>query len=335
MKNTEYENVSALVKKYKALLDSVPDDIKNQAFDIRLKSGQPLAICAKSGIYYIKDIGRVSKNAESDIIICSESDIKEVFLHICAHSVFSHENEIKNGFVSVNSSYRAGICGTAVTEDGKITNVKDISSIVLRIPREIRGCANKLFGKNINFTKGILIVGEPSSGKTTFLRDLTASLSWGRYTSPKRIAVLDERGEIEGSFNLGPMADILNGYPKQEGFNCAIRMLSPEIIVCDELSDMDLEIVSKSVFSGVGIIATVHSTQMDFLKRPLCKKLVESGAFETIAFLRSRGYPSEIERICSVGDVYESNRNDFYNSQQFDTGCDEIKCTEKKRNDVA
>ena len=61
------------------------------------------------------------------------------------------------------------------------------------------------------------------------------SLSLGRFASGRRVAIVDERGEL-GGFDLGPCADILRGYPKETGLEVALRTLSPEVIVCDELS---------------------------------------------------------------------------------------------------
>ena len=129
---------------------------------------------------------------------------------------------------------------------------------------------------------------------------MITSISFGRFGPSSRLAVLDERGELGGGYDLGPGADILRGYPKSAGFDVAIRMLSPEFLVCDELSTADLDAVKQAVFSGVALIATVHASRDDFLKRPLCRSLLDSEAFRNLVFLQGRRNPGQVSAIESV-----------------------------------
>lgn len=287
---------------YREQLLTVEESVKEQAFDIRFKSGQPVAICGREGVFFLCVQGGTTRALEGELVRINEDQMKELFLRICSHSVFSHEQEIKKGYVRVNGSCRAGICGTAVLEDGKVKGLRDITTIVFRIPREKKGCADRLFLEQTDFRGGILIVGEPSSGKTTFLRDVAYSLSTGKFFQSGRVAVLDERGELGGVFDLGPCADVLCGYPKSAGFDAAIRMLSPEYLLCDELADQDLDAVQKSVFAGVPLIASVHASGQDLEKRPLCRRLLETGAFHTVVYLKGRESPGEILKIEKRGE---------------------------------
>ena len=92
--------------------------------------------------------------------------------------------------------HRAGICGTAVVNNGKIVNIRDITSINVRIAREHKGCADSLYNKIIAVSGGVLICGAPCSGKTTVLRDLARLLST---KGKKNVALIDERGELAGT----------------------------------------------------------------------------------------------------------------------------------------
>lgn len=309
MSDKAFDMIASLVKSFERVLLFVPDSVKAETYDIRLKMGQPLMLCCKKGILFVTDKGGVSKHIGHDTLICRHEDMRDIFLHICSHSVFSHENEINEGFVTAANGCRIGLCGTAVTENGKIKNIKDFSSLVFRIPREKNGCADNLFRKGIDFSKGVLIVGEPSSGKTTLLRDICRSLASGVHTDAKRIAVLDERCEISGNFDIGAGADILKGYPKSYGFTMALRTLSPEIIVCDELSDKDLESAKHSFFCGVPVISTIHGSEKDLKSRKALREILEYGGFETIVFLKGRQSPTEILKIESVGDWIENIRS--------------------------
>lgn len=319
MSDKAFDMVASLVKSFERVLHFVPDSIKAETYDIRLKTGQPLMLCGKKGILFITDKGGVSKHIGHDTLICRHEDMRDVFLHICSHSVFSHENEINEGFVTAPNGCRIGLCGTAVIENEKIKNIKDFSTLVFRIPREKRGCADVLFRNNVDFSKGVLIVGEPSSGKTTLLRDICTSLASGIHSQAKRIAVLDERCEVSGNFQIGAGADVLKGYPKQFGFTMALRTLSPEIIVCDELSDKDLDSAKNSFFCGVPVISTIHGNERDLKSRKELREILEYGGFETIVFLKGRQNPTEILKIESAGDLVENIRR---NDDSFKRACD-------------
>lgn len=301
-----YDRLARQIPKYGELLLKVPDTVKEQAFDIHFKSGQPVSICGSEGVFFLLENGKVTRALTDDLLRVSKEEMQAVFVQACAHSVFSHEHEIQKGYIAMGGACRAGVCGTAVLENGRVKSVRNISGLVFRIPREIRGCGDRLFLDGADLSGGVLVAGEPSSGKTTFLRDIAVSLSTGKFQPIRRVAVLDERGEIGGEFDLGPCADVLRGYPKAEAFDTAIRMLSPEFIVCDELSSADLEIVRQSVFAGVPLIASVHAGRKELFRRPLCRELLRTEAFGTIVSLSGRSQPGEIEAIEKAGEVDEA-----------------------------
>ncbi len=285
-----FDRIASHIPLYKDELLALPDRVKAQARDIRFKAGYPITVCGMEGIFFLKNRGVTRAPAPGQPAL-SAPELQELFMHICGQSVFSHEEEIRQGYVQVDSLCRAGICGTAVLEGDRVKSLRDITSIVFRIPRDSPGCGDRLFLSGIDFTKGALIAGEPGSGKTTLLRDIARSLSMGRFGPGRRIAVLDSRGEL-GEFDLGPCADVLRSCPKGPGFEMALRSLSPEIILCDELAPGDMEAVESAAQAGVGIIATVHSGS-DPRSRPLCRDLLSTGAFSALIALRGREFPCE------------------------------------------
>ena len=309
MDTIPYDRLARQIPLFGNSLSGVPDTVKEQAFDIRLKAGQPLSVSGREGVFYLRHGGGVTRALTGDLLRVSPGEMQEIFLKICDHSVFSHEREIQKGYVLTASRFRVGLCGTAVLEHGEVKSFRDISTMVFRIPREIQGCGDRLFIDGIPIEGGVLIVGAPSSGKTTLLRDIVRSLSTGKFSPARRVSVLDERGEIEGEFDLGPGADVLKNCPKRDAFDIALRMLSPEFLVCDELSADNLEDVRQSVFAGVPLIASVHGNRDEVLRRPLCKKLLETGAFDTIVTLTGRSRPGEIYGIeTRAGDGNETVR---------------------------
>lgn len=295
MSNLPFDRVASRLGPYSQALLDLPRPVKAQAWDIRFKSGQPAAVCGRDGIFFVRAGGGVSAGPASDLLVLDSARMQELFVHICGHSVFSHEEEIRQGFVVFDGFCRAGLCGTAVMDQGRLKGVRDISSLVFRIPRDMPGCADRLFAAGIDPMQGVLVAGEPSSGKTTFLRDAARSLSWGRFGPKRRVAVLDCRGELGGGFDLGPCADVLTGYPKAQGFQTALRSLSPEIILCDELSHDDLEAVRSAMLAGAALVASVHASSGDFFRRPLCRALAATGAFRALVCLKGREAPGTVE----------------------------------------
>lgn len=69
-------------------------------------------------------------------------EILETLQIMCNNSIYSYQNEIKNGYITVKGGHRVGIAGDCVIENGKVTNIRYISSINFRVAREIIGCSN-------------------------------------------------------------------------------------------------------------------------------------------------------------------------------------------------
>lgn len=288
------EEISKLLPKYQGALMGLPEGVKAKATDIRLSVGySPLLFLGRERCP-IKNAAPISM-----------AELQDLVFTFCDFSVYKHVEEIKQGFISVKGRYRVGICGTAVLGQQGIENIKDIRSVTIRVPRLIYGAAEELRRKVKELDRGLLIVGEPSSGKTTILRDLMVMLS------ERRLAVLDQRWELTGGFNLGDI-DALCGYPKDEGIRHAIRNLGSEILICDELEAAELPSVAMAAASGVSIIATVHGA-LDRGVRPLVYSLVKTGAFPYIVQLNGRDRPCSVGRVWEAGELLENFRSTAFN----------------------
>lgn len=297
MDTSGFDTVARHIPLYRERLLALPGWVKDQAFDIHIASGQPLSLSGKEGALFLGKKGVTRAFQEG--IVTTPQQLRELFLAACGHSVFRHEEELRQGYVRLGENLRVGVCGTAVAEGGQVRSLRDITALVYRIPRQVPGCGDRLFLEGVPLERGVLVVGPPSSGKTTFLRDVARSLSWGRFSPSRRVAVLDQRGEL-GAFDLGPAADVLRGFPKPAGLDTALRTLSPELVFCDELGDGDLEAVRRAAFSGAALVASVHATREDLERRPLCRELLCTGAFGTVACLSGRARPGELESLETV-----------------------------------
>lgn len=278
---------------------TIPDEIKEVAQEIRLRVNRAISITTPKKTYYINLTGDCTSNINDDLVIVSKQDIAETFKNICNYSVYSKQNEIINGFVTMKGGHRAGISGTAVYINNEITNIRDITSINIRIANEKIGVSKSIFniiGDNFN---SILLCGSPCSGKTTIIRDIARKLSLNGHN----VSIIDERSEIAGvasgtAQNDVGMCDILDGYPKFEGINQAIRCLSPDYIICDEIGNNNgLKAIELGLNNGVKFVATVHCANINELK---CKQnivnLIGKG-FDKVVFLKSRKLVGEIAEI--------------------------------------
>lgn len=287
-------------------LGRCPGWVRENAREIRLRIGQPVAIIMPEQVCFLGENGLLHGVPGGCRRVC-EDELKECLQKVCGYSMQSCEQELAHGFCTLAGGHRVGIAGTAAAEDGKILSLREVGSLNFRIARQIYGAAGELprqlYGQGR--IPSVLLVGEPGSGKTTVLRDLIRRLSGGECERPLQIAAIDERGELAGGrtlgeavLDLGPCTDLLSGYPKGLGMEIALRTLAPQILACDEVGgEREAQAVMESVHAGVALLATAHGRSVSALKqRPALCGLLKSGAFDVIVLL-SGGKPQKIIRL--------------------------------------
>lgn len=284
-------------------LAAVEEDVR----EIRLRAGSPLAVLTEGGIKLLDKSGSCAH--PQDALTIFPEDIRRTFEAICKYSVHSFQSNINSGFLTVDGGHRAGICGTAVySRDGIIENVRSVSSICFRIAHEVIGCADRIFTQTMNMQPcGVLIAGPPCSGKTTVLRDLCRQLG-DRFA----VSLIDERNEIAAvasgaaQNDVGMFTDVFSGYSKPDGIISAVRSMSPEVIICDEIgSDADLNAIYTASLSGIRTVAAIHaSDSFDLSCRSNVMETVKNGAFRYIVFMENR----QIKRIITAALLLEKRR---------------------------
>ena len=292
-----------------AVLKNIPDSRKSTVQEIRIRSNKPIALSDGATTVFMDSEGQIIYTMGEKAFTASQRSIYDTFRRICDYSVYSRQDEIKNGYITVKGGHRVGLCGTAVLTEGKISALNDISSMNVRIARQVFGVSEEIINHLYPFERGILIAGMPSSGKTTLLRDLARSLSLGIGCHITRTAVIDERGELSGTYsgtayNDMGLCDILNGYPKGEGIIHAIRAMSPQVIICDELgTNEDCKLVSQGFNAGAVVIASIHAGNYEeLMRRKQAVELLETGAFENIVILESSNRPCKIAQFIKLGE---------------------------------
>ena len=277
----------AVSPRVKEVLLKLSPTVKSNTSEIRLRTGLPLALTVASETVFVRQNGQTQFFLSNDLFKISKPDLEESFKNLCNNSVFAHENELQNGFIIMKNGCRAGVGGN-INEKGSF---KDISSINIRIGREIIGSSNEIMRSYS--LGGLLIAGPPGSGKTTVLRDVIRQLSNGSTGRLTRVAVIDSRNEISGSQfgvcanDLGANTDVLLTESKAKGIEIALRTLFPNVIAFDEIAtELELKSVAESFCSGVSIITTAHAGSIcELKKRSVTKALLNSGAIDQVAFL--------------------------------------------------
>ncbi len=301
--------VQMLCGELSLVLMKVSDVRKETIQEIRLRSGKPVALSDGTDTLFVCRDGEIVYTPERGFI-CTQRHIFDTFKQLCSYSIYSRQSEIKNGYITVRGGHRIGLCGTAEVKNGEITTVTDITSLNVRIARQIPGAAQEIMPYISPLCGGVLIVGAPSTGKTTILRDIAFRLSQGNGIKIMRTCVIDERGELSGGYrddgniDLG-LCDVMRGYPKNEGIMQAIRSLSPQVIICDEVGTQeDAQAIAQGANAGAYIIATIHAQDYNSLmQRKQARKLLETGAFNRLIFLGSSDKPGVCSKVINISEA--------------------------------
>ena len=274
-----------------------PGAMAERITEIRLKKDGPVTVITDK-LYYISEKGGLTQNTGSCLRM-NMTEFNETVDKMSRRSVYAVQNELRQGYITLEGGHRVGVCGKTVIENGKIIQLSDISSLNLRIAREVRGCAQGVIDSVI--MKNTLIISPPACGKTTFLRDIARMLSERMH----KVGIVDERGEIaavhkgKAGLDVGVNTDVYTNCPKSEGITMLLRSMSPDVIITDEIgSHADEEALFSSVNAGVKIVCSVHGyDREDVLRRGLLRSLMQQNIFETVIVLSRRNGPGTVERV--------------------------------------
>lgn len=290
---------------YKILPEAIGNSIKqflmeDKIQEIRIKVGKPIIL---------------NLTFEEKVLdyTTTKEDLRYLITKISNYSLYAFEEEIKQGYITLKGGHRVGLAGECVMAKGEVRTIKNISSLNIRICKEVIGASNKvmrLIAEN-DRVYNTLIVSPPKCGKTTILRDIAKNLSNGMYQinlKGKKVTIVDERSEIAACYNgipqmnVGIRTDILDNCLKKSGMIMAIRSLSPEVLICDEIgTEGDLEALNMAFNSGVNIIVTVHGYDInDIYNRKVFKELIDSCVLERIILLSNRRGAGTIEKVYKV-----------------------------------
>ncbi|MDO4540919.1 MAG: stage III sporulation protein AA [Syntrophomonadaceae bacterium] len=281
--------------------------------EIRLRVGRPLLLRIGERDYALSREGGLCDPAEGYMV--SVEDVRRTLSAVSENSLYAFEEDIRRGYITVPGGHRVGLAGQIISEDDVVVRMKHFSGIAMRVARQCIGCADcltpHLFPAPGAGPVSTLLLSPPRCGKTTMLRDVTRTLangsSWG---APQNVALIDERSELAGCWHgrpqleVGLRTDVLDACPKRVGMLMALRALSPQVIVTDELGrEADAEAVRDCLHAGVTVISSVHANGLEDIKlRPVLRDLLAEGAFELVVLLSRRHGPGTVEAIWQRGD---------------------------------
>ena len=293
------------MNKYSSVLDILPKDVLGRITEFKIDEVQEIRMRANLPLIIVTNHRESISN-----YICKLDDIKIVAKRMANYSFYAFEEDIKQGFITINGGHRVGITGEWVIDNNKIKTLRNISSVNIRITKELKGVSDGLIpliteeGRILN----TIIISPPKCGKTTLLRDISRNISngmKGKGIPGRKVSIIDERSEIAGSFqgipqmDVGIRTDVFDNCIKSEGMLMAIRSMSPEVLICDEIgSDRDVEALISAYNSGVNIITTIHGYDInDLYNRKIFKGLLDNKILKRVIELSNRRGPGTIENV--------------------------------------
>ncbi len=293
--NKELKYISSFfTSEFRTFLSYLSTINQDNLSEIRMRINQPIMLDCGEKILFADKIPPVTR-----------ADIDSTMALLSDYSLNSIRDKLCKGFIPLRYGCRAGIAGQVIIKNNKVDFQKDISSIVFRIAHEKIGCADKIINKIVSnkHIYNTLIISPPAMGKTTLLRD-TARILGNSFN----VTIIDERSEIASIYNgaaqfdIGKRTDIINSCPKSIGISIAVRSLSPDVIITDEIGlEEDASALLECATSGVSFIATLHAKNIeDVKKRLFVKPLIDNNVIEKLIILGNSSGVGTIEYITEI-----------------------------------
>ncbi|HBP52072.1 MAG TPA: hypothetical protein DD626_02075 [Clostridiales bacterium] len=257
--------------------------------ELRVRVDRPLLACGVDG-------KRKVVSSYGAPYVVTQKDVEDVLARATNMSFYSASDEMKRGYVPCKH-YRIGVGGEGVLEGGKLMGIKNVAFLVIRVPHQIKGIADKIAADVFKDGKlrNTLIVSPTGGGKTTLLREL-ARIASKRFN----VVVIDERYELCAMSKGVPLLDIgdvevVSGVPKKDAYENCVRAMNPDIIVTDELFGIeDVKSILDVMRCGVSVFATLHGESVESVQRSEFAPLIE--AFDVVYVLGKNPVGAIVEK---------------------------------------
>jgi stage III sporulation protein AA len=289
----------------KMIVANLPNAVQAGLEEIRVRERRPLEINHNGKYAFVTDQAELASD-EVRAYRPNREDCRALLELLTNHSIYTFEEELKRGFITIAGGHRVGLAGRTVLDSGQVKQIRDIGSFNIRIARDIQGAGRLILpylqDRETESIHHTLVISPPQQGKTTLIRDLARCISRGDWGNAGlgigglKVGIVDERSELAACekgvprFDLGPRTDVMDGCPKAEGMMMMIRSLSPEVLVVDEIGrPEDAAAIHEALHAGIKVLATAHGAQPeDIRQRPVLKTLMAEGVFTRIVVLGRR-----------------------------------------------
>lgn len=273
--------------------------------EIRLRKGQPLLLRLENSEWGLGAEGLCKVEAS---YIVTAKEIVDSLHAMSGFSLYAIEDELKQGYLTLEGGHRVGLTGKVVLENNQVKTLKYMNGMNIRIAHEVIGCSEEVMPYLVSRQRvyHTLIISPPGCGKTTLLRDIIRQLSEGYHGyGPYNVSVVDERSEIAACYEgvpqkrVGMRTDVLDGCPKAEGMRMLLRAMGPQVVAVDEIGkEEDCMALREMLGAGVSILCTVHGRdEAECLRRPSLRDMLEEGLFERIVILSHHQGAGSVEAI--------------------------------------
>ncbi len=270
--------------------------------EIRLRINKPIVIHSSLGAYSLEQHGNKCQVAEGYCI--TEDDLNRTIGLMTSNSWYALEDEIRSGYLTLPGGHRVGLTGKTILDKGNIKTLKYLGSINIRLARQILGAADSVMPRILRsgVVRSTVLISPPGCGKTTLLRDIARQIS----NCGINVVIIDERSEIAAchqgvpQLDVGLQTDVLDGCPKASGITMALRGMSPQVIITDEIGRLeDGPALADVMRAGVKVITSCHGAAITALHQRVWLKQCE-GVFEQAVVLSRKSGPGTIEGVLKL-----------------------------------
>lgn len=99
------ESIKEALKKGGISLDSFEE--------IRIRTQRPVSVRRKMNLFYLNQNGSLTKTLlpEMSLVIMSKAEMEQILLNASRFSVYAAEEQIRQGYLTIQGGHRIGICG--------------------------------------------------------------------------------------------------------------------------------------------------------------------------------------------------------------------------------
>ena len=275
---------------------------EKQINEIHIRVERPVIVNVHQTEIYINSDGLCF--CDQNAYIASRNDIRQTLQFMSEYSLYAYEDELKQGYMTLDGGYRVGICGNLRYGKDEVINFDQVNALNIRIFSERLDAADVLMKilvtseKNCQKPDSVLIISPPGYGKTTLLRDLVRQVSDDTEHFPGiSISLIDERREIAGCVNgiptldVGMRTDVYDGCGKSEGMMYAVRAMGPSVLAVDEIGGKkDVDAILYAGKCGCSVFATVHGTDLkEARQKTYIREILNANIFTHVVEFKKRG----------------------------------------------